>query len=170
MDIDNTELTALVEQVTDYESELILHETKAANVKRLILNLVEKEIPLKLSEMGLKEATLKDGTTITVTPMYFAKISEANKVQAFNWLRDHGLGDIIKRSISIDFTKGEDEAASGVRSLLEGEGHMVNDQESVHYQTLSAVVREQIEKGTDIPRQLLGVFQKNEAKIKRGGE
>lgn len=164
---DNEELTELVNQVISLDAKLHLAEYNAQNTKKLLADLLEKEIPLKLQEMGLKEAVLKDGTKVSYVPTYWAKIKNENKAEAFTWLRNNGLGDLIKRRISIDFTKGDDNEASKVKSLLEEKGHLVDDKEDVNYQTLSAMVREQIEKGNDIPKDLLGVFQKKEAKIKR---
>ena len=165
--MDLKDLTILVAQVDTLEQKFISLEAEAKGIKKVLSDLLEKEIPLKLQELGLKEATLEDGTKISVIPMYFARIKKTDTIEAYKWLRDNGFGDIIKRTIAIDFTKGEDEIASEVKLRLENDGYLINDQESVHYQTLNGLVREQIEKGYIIPRDLLGVYQKNEAKIKR---
>ena len=165
--MDLEDLTELVNQVLMLDEEFIKQETKLKAIKKVLTDLLEKEIPLKLQEMGLKEATLKDGTKISVVPTYFARIKKTDTTQAHQWLRENGFGDIIKRTIAIEFTKGEDDIASKVKSSLENDGYLINDNESVHYQTLNGWVREQIEKGTELPRELLGVYQKNEAKIKR---
>jgi hypothetical protein len=163
----NEELTALVKQVGEYDTELKYYEKQVSNVKKLLANLLEKEIPTKLHEMGLTEGTLEDGTVVSVKPMYFAKIKDENRERAYNWLRNNGLGDIIQRKLALNFTTGEDAAASAAKTLLEKEGHIVQDVEAVNFQTLGATVREQINAGNDIPRDLLGVYQKNEAKIRR---
>ena len=49
-----------------------------------------------MSEMGLAELKLHDGSHLKVSTSYRATITEANKEAAFNWLRENGLGDIIK--------------------------------------------------------------------------
>ena len=52
-------------------------------------------IPTMMSEMGLAELKLQDGSHLKVSTSYRATITEANKEAAFNWLRNNGLGDII---------------------------------------------------------------------------
>ena len=53
-------------------------------------------IPTMMSEMGLAELKLHDGSHLKVSTTYRATITEANKEAAFNWLRNNGLGDISK--------------------------------------------------------------------------
>ena len=40
--------------------------------------------------------------------------TEANKEAAFNWLRNNGLGDIIKNEISVSFGRNEDNKAASL--------------------------------------------------------
>ena len=55
-----------------------------------------------MSEMGLAELKLHDGSQLKVSTSYKAHISEANKEMAFNWLRENGLGGYNqKRDIRI---------------------------------------------------------------------
>ena len=51
-------------------------------------------IPTMMSEMGLSELKLQDGSHLKVATSYRATITEANKEAAFNWLRNNGLGDL----------------------------------------------------------------------------
>jgi hypothetical protein len=48
-------------------------------------------IPTMMSEMGLSELKLQDGSHLKVATSYRATITEANKEAAFNWLRNNGL-------------------------------------------------------------------------------
>ena len=48
-------------------------------------------IPTMMSEMGLAELKLHDGSHLKVSTSYRATITEANKEAAFNWLRENGL-------------------------------------------------------------------------------
>ena len=43
-----------------------------------------------MSEMGLSELKLQDGSHLKVSTSYRATITEANKESAFNWLRENG--------------------------------------------------------------------------------
>ena len=44
----------------------------------------------------------------------------ANKESAFNWLRNNGLGDIIKNEISVSFGRNEDNKAADYAALARG--------------------------------------------------
>ena len=71
-----------------------------------------------MSEMGLAELKLHDGSHLKVSTSYRATITEANKEAAFNWLRNNGLGDIIKNEISVSFGRNEDNKATNYACLL----------------------------------------------------
>ena len=76
-------------------------------------------IPTLMSEMGLAELKLVDGSVVTVKPNYSASITVANREAAFNWLRNNGLGDIIKNEISVSFGRNEDNKAADYASLAQ---------------------------------------------------
>ena len=79
-------------------------------------------IPTMMSEMGLAELKLHDGSHLKVSTSYRATITEANKEAAFNWLRNNGLGDIIKNEISVSFGRNEDNKAADYADLAKGQG------------------------------------------------
>jgi len=124
-------------------------------------------IPTMMSEMGFSELTLKDNTKLKVTTSYKAHISEANKEMAFNWLRNNGLGDIIKNEISVSFGRNEDNKAADYATLAKERGFQPTQKMKVEPMTLKALVRERIEKGKEMPTEIFGVFTENKTTIKR---
>ena len=124
-------------------------------------------IPTMMSEMGLAELKLHDGSHLKVSTSYKAHISEANKEQAFNWLRDNGLGDIIKNEISVSFGRNEDNKAANYAELEKGQGFQPTQKMKVEPMTLKALVRERAEAGKDMPTELFGIFSENKTTIKR---
>jgi hypothetical protein len=124
-------------------------------------------IPTMMSEMGLAELKLHDGSHLKVSTSYKAHISEANKEQAFNWLRDNGLGDIIKNEISVSFGRNEDNKAADYAALAKGQGFQPTQKMKVEPMTLKALVRERAEAGKDMPTELFGIFSENKTTIKR---
>ena len=124
-------------------------------------------IPTMMSEMGLAELKLHDGSHLKVSTSYKAHISEANKEQAFNWLRDNGLGDIIKNEISVSFGRNEDNKAADYAELAKGQGFQPTQKMKVEPMTLKALVRERIEAGKDMPTEIFGIFSENKTTIKR---
>ena len=124
-------------------------------------------IPTMMSEMGLAELKLHDGSHLKVSTSYRATITEANKEAAFNWLRNNGLGDIIKNEISVSFGRNEDNKAADYAELAKGQGFQPTQKMKVEPMTLKALVRERIEAGKEMPTEIFGVFSENKTTIKR---
>jgi hypothetical protein len=124
-------------------------------------------IPTLMSEMGLAELKLVDGSVVTVKPNYSASITVANREAAFNWLRNNGLGDIIKNEISVSFGRNEDNKAASYADLAKGQGFQPTQKLKVEPMTLKALVRERIEAGKEMPTELFNVFVGNKTTIKR---
>ena len=124
-------------------------------------------IPTLMSEMGLAELKLIDGSMVTVKPNYSASITVANREAAFNWLRNNGLGDIIKNEISVSFGRNEDNKAASYADLAKGQGFQPTQKLKVEPMTLKALVRERIEAGKEMPTELFNVFVGNKTNIKR---
>ena len=83
-------------------------ENNIKDLKKEYQRISGEVIPTMMSEMGLAELKLQDGSHLKVSTSYRATITEANKEAAFNWLRDNGLGDIIKNEILVSFGRNED--------------------------------------------------------------
>ena len=98
---------------------------------------------------------------------YGANISVANREKAFNWLRENGLGDIIKNEISVSFGRNEDNKAADYAALAEERGFQPTQKLKVEPMTLKALVRERIEAGKELPTELFNVFVGNKTTIKR---
>ena len=124
-------------------------------------------IPTMMSEMGLAELKLHDGSHLKVSTTYRATITEANKETAFNWLRNNGLGDIIKNEISVSFGRNEDNTAADYAELAKGQGFQPTQKMKVEPMTLKALVRERIEAGKEMPTEIFGIFSENKTTIKR---
>ena len=132
------------------------------------LDLISGEIiPTMMSEMGLSQLKLMDGSQIDVKPFYNATITQANKEAAYNWLRTNGLGDIIKNEVIVSFGRGEDNKAADYAELAKGQGLQPTQKLKVEPMTLKALVRERIEAGKEMPTEIFSVFVGNKTTIKR---
>jgi hypothetical protein len=120
-----------------------------------------------MAEMGLSHLKLMDGSSVDVKPNYSANITIANREAAFNWLRDNGLGDIIKNEILVSFGRNEDNKAAEYADLAKGHGFQPTQKMKVEPMTLKALVRERIEAGKEMPTEIFGVFSENKTNIKR---
>ena len=97
--------------------------------------------------------------------IYGASISPAKKEEAFNWLRNHGLGDLIKNEITVSFGRNEDNKAIAYATLAQGQGYQPVQKLKVEPMTLKALVRERLESGQEMPTELFNVFAGNRTKI-----
>ena len=153
-------LEGVASEIEDTESRLKLLKKKRDHISGDI-------IPTMMSEMGLAELKLHDGSHLKVSTSYRATITEANKEAAFNWLRNNGLGDIIKNEISVSFGRNEDNKAATYAELAKGQGFQPTQKMKVEPMTLKALVRERIEAGKEMPTEIFGVFSENKTTIKR---
>ena len=124
-------------------------------------------IPTMMAEMGLSQLKLMDGSSVDVKPNYSANITIANRDAAFNWLRNNGLGDIIKNEILVSFGRNEDNKAADYAALAQERGFQPTQKLKVEPMTLKALVRERIEAGKELPTELFNVFVGNKTTIKR---
>ena len=124
-------------------------------------------IPTMLTEMGLSYLKLADGSSVEVKTNYSATITLANKEKAFNWLRENGLGDIIKNELTVSFGRNEDNKAADYAELAKGQGYQPTQKLKVEPMTLKALVRERIEGGKPLPTEIFNVFIGNKTTIKR---
>ena len=156
-----------VEKLESLQTRLQLQEDNMKNTKKEIERLSGDIIPTMMSEMGLAELKLQDGSHLKVSTSYRATITEANKETAFNWLRNNGLGDIIKNEISVSFGRNEDNKAANYAELAKGHGFQPTQKMKVEPMTLKALVRERIEAGKEMPTEIFNIFIGNKTTIKR---
>ena len=156
-----------VERLESLQSRLELQEENIKNTKKELEHISGELIPTMMSEMGLAELKLHDGSHLKVSTSYRATITEANKEAAFNWLRNNGLGDIIKNEILVSFGRNEDNKAADYAALAQERGYQPTQKLKVEPMTLKALVRERIEAGKEMPTELFNIFVGNKTTIKR---
>ena len=156
-----------VEMLEGLHKRIETSENNIKDLKKEYQRISGEVIPTMMSEMGLSELKLQDGSHLKVATSYKASITEANKEAAFNWLRDNGLGDIIKNEILVAFGRNEDKKAADYAELAKGQGFQPTQKMKVEPMTLKALVRERIEAGKDMPTEIFGVYSENKTTIKR---
>lgn len=148
-------------------------EQDLASSKRELRTILEHDIPEAMREADVRALTLEDGTKVRVANelrigsdgMGFATFPAEQRAAALNWLREHNLGNAIRHIVAAEFGKTEDTAAAALLQFLQQQRITHSDKESVHPQTLKALLREQLEKGVDVPYETFGLSVVNVAKI-----
>lgn len=151
------------------ELEALLEENaKRAEELMTELRIIQNEhLPTAMDEIGIESFSLTTGESVVVKNVIKASITKANEQKAFAWLRKNDLGSIIKNRVVVDFGRDEERDAERLTEHLRKDGRVFERKESVHSNTLSAVVRERIEQARRVPRALLGVFEYRQATIKK---
>ena len=160
-------LSDKVLKLKDLEDEISNAEESLNKLKEQARILSQIEIPAMMQEMHITKLKLKDGESVEVKPFYSAAIIPEVQEQAFTWLRNNGLGDIIKNDVIVTFGRGEDNKAAQYAVLARGQGFEPVQKVGVHPQTLKAIVRERIEAGQDMPSDLFKTYAGNSTKITR---
>jgi len=156
-----------VERLEHLQRLLEVQEDNVKTTKKELEHVSGEIIPTMMSEMGLSHLKLMDGSSVDVKPNYSANITIANREAAFNWLRNNGLGDIIKNEILVSFGRNEDNKAADYAALAQERGFQPTQKLKVEPMTLKALVRERIEAGKEMPTELFNVFVGNKTTIKR---
>jgi hypothetical protein len=160
-------LSDQVIKLRNLEDEIKIVEESLKQLKQQAETLSGEVIPTMMTEMNISTMKLADGSAIEVKPVYGASIPIEKKEEAFKWLRDNGLGDLIKNEVTVSFGRNEDNKAVEYAVLAQGQGYQPTQKLKVEPMTLKALVRERIEKGLDMPSDLFNVFAGNRTKITR---
>jgi hypothetical protein len=126
----------------------------------------ESELPELMDELGLQDFSTTDGLTIEVRENIRAGISKERGPAAYAWLRSNGHSRLIKHSVTVEFSKDEDDKAKALVERLAKDELQAEDRQAVHPSTLQAFVKQKLQAGEDLPLELFGVHRQRVAKIK----
>ena len=160
------QLSDLVRTLRNVEKQIEDAELHMKALKAEKNKLSVENIPSLMDEMGVERLDV-DGLTVERKMMVHASIPKDRKDEAFAWLRDNGLDDIIKNDVTCSFGKGEDNMAGDVVGILQEKGFDPQTKTHVHPSTLKAFVKERVTDGKPIDLDMFGAFIANAAQIRR---
>jgi len=160
------QLSQLVRKLREVEDQITTSETHLKSLKQKKHKLSVENIPALMDEMGVERLDV-DGLTVERRMVVSASIPVDRREEAYDWLRDNKLDDIIKNDVILSFGKGQDNVAGDVVGLLQERGFDPSTKTHVHPSTLKAFVRERITDGKAIDLDMFGAFVTNTAQIKR---
>ena len=115
-------LSDKVLELKDLEDEIANAEESLKKLKEKAKVVSSIEIPAMMDDMQITKLKLKDGESVEIKKIYGASIPKDQQEAAFTWLRNNGLGDIIKNDITVTFGRGEDNKAADMLTLHEAMG------------------------------------------------
>lgn len=152
------ELTVLISSMFKYAELIEQKNEELSRLKAEFDRLNEHDIPNKMDEIGIKTFELTTGEKVGYKDFVNVSIPAAKKQDTFNWLNDHGFGDIIKTDVTMKFGKEESERAKELVHELRERGIGAEAKQAVHPMTLKAFANEQMESGTILPEDLFSVY------------
>ena len=153
-------LQKLEDEIKEDEERIKLKKQNADQISNIA-------IPEIMDSLKMKTMKLADGSAIEVKEIYSATIPIDKKEGAYNWLREHDLGDLIKNEITVSFGRGEDNKASEYADLAKGNGFEPTQKLKVEPMTLKALFRERSENKEELPSEHFNLFKGNKTKITR---
>tara|TARA_R100000234_G_scaffold755_1_gene596 strand:+ start:1445 stop:2038 length:594 start_codon:yes stop_codon:yes gene_type:complete len=160
------QLSDLVRKLRSIEQDIEDAELNLKALKAEKHRLSVENIPGLMDEMGVDRLDV-DGVSVSRKMIVHASIPQDRKEEAFAWLRENGLDDIIKNDVTCSFGKGEDNIAGDVVGILQEKGFDPKTKTHVHPSTLKAFVKERIVDGKPIDLDMFGAFIANAAEIRR---
>jgi chemotaxis protein histidine kinase CheA len=151
-------------------------EERLSEVKQNIQDLTKLRLPELMDLAGTPKTTLAakgnlPAMTVEVKPGFSANIAAAweddRKEAAYNWLEKSGNGTIIKTEIVVVFDKTDHKKALTLVRELRKRKMPVVIRNSVHAQTLTAWLKDQVTRVKKMPPlEVIGGHVYREAKIK----
>jgi hypothetical protein len=164
--IDPDKLSTEVEKLQSIQNQIENLEAQVKDLKQDEKHFSCVIIPKLMEDMNLSSLKLKDGSELTVKQIYSATLKADKKAEGIHWLRDNGLGDIVKNNITVSFGQGEDNKAVDYASLARSNGYEPIQEEKVHPSTLKVVMKEWKDKGREVPEELFNTFDGSQTYLK----
>ena len=164
--IDPSELSEAIEKLKSIGAQVSEAESKLKELMEQEKYINNFTIPEIMNKLNLSTVKLKDGCELSIKKVYSATIKADKKAEAYQWLRNNGLGDIIKNDITVTFGQGEENKALAYATLAKGQGFEPAQKEAVHAMTLKVTMEDWKNKGNEVPEDLFWTFDGNQTKIK----
>lgn len=160
------QISKLAEEQAKAEAKVADLEAQLDAANKALNDLAEHRIPALMQECGIEKFKTTSGLNVEIDAKMRASIPKARVPEAVGYLESIGYGDLVKRSFTSKFTRDQQNQAQEFAQMLRDKGFSAEEKQEVHPQTLAAWVKEQLERGVDIPLDLFGAFWQRRAKIK----
>lgn len=174
-------INVLVQRQLMLERKHAEAESLLKQVKQELESISDQALPDLMDDLGISELKLAGGSVIKIDTTIRASLGKSKDpekaAQAIAWLLANEHPHLIKHTLAIPFTGGQDELANHVAEELEAINEKlaevneawsisVEDKTDVAPGTLSAFVRGELKEGRPVPEDLFNVHRARRAKIK----
>jgi hypothetical protein len=158
-------LSQQIKTLQDIQQEIDNHKSKIKELEDREKHFSQVVIPDMMNAMNLKTMKLKDGSELEISNKFFATALAEKRPEAYQWLRENGLGNIVKNEITVRFGKDEDNKATQYATLAKGQGYEPEQKVAVNAGTLRVALRDLHERGGKIPSEYFSTFAGYQTKI-----
>ena len=158
------ELASLADAQLSYEKMIANLEEQVSEAKESLRKIQEQMIPELMQSIGMSKFTLENGFSITIKDDVFASMRKDYTDEAIHWLDEHGLGDIVKNKVEVQFSRGS--STNELLSYCKQHGLNAAQNKSIHASTLKATVKEQLARGVEFPEEYFSIHPFKKAVIK----
>lgn len=151
-------IRAKMRDVRDLTLERQQCESRVEQIKASVLRITQGELPdllneAKIDTLGLEAEGNLPPYDLKLKPYYYANIKNdaPEAPEAYTWLEKEGHGDLIRRTYTIVFGKADGKAAKKFEEQLNKLKITYDVSFGVPWNTLTAFVKEQIEKYKIVP-------------------
>lgn len=157
------QLSSLAQQQLKLEQEMSALEEQMEQLKEKHKKVSESDIPDCMASLGIKEIRLENGFILSVKPYYSGKV---DSIEGYRWLEENGHGDLIRGEVKMTYPKETDQKLiQAIRDFIKEQGFVSDNKISVHHATLSSWLRDMIEGGKYVDREVLNVTTGFRAKL-----
>lgn len=159
-------LEALIARDRFFTEAIETVQERLADLKQQQNELRRDTIPVALHELGLRDAALSDGTTVTLTSDVTVRVRDMEAAVA--WLMEKGWADIVSLELVAALNVDDQQTITNLSKEFEKRNIHATPKLRIHPQTLRAWARERIRAGESLPDELFELDAFNWAKIKHG--
>jgi hypothetical protein len=174
----------LAQQMFDLEEEISAIELSLKQKKQDLNKLANQDLPDLMQELNIKDFSLNNGAKVKVEDVVSASVPSQSSIirakgddkaeleirqqQCFEWLRANGGAELIKSNVEVQFGRDEDALCNEFTQELKNRSLHYKRAIGVHPATINSFIKEKIDNGQNIPRDLFKIYEGRRAKIRKG--
>ena len=174
----------MAQQMFDLEEEISAIELSLKQKKQDLNKLANQDLPDLMQELNIKDFSLNNGAKVKVEDVVSASVPSQSSIirakgddkaeleirqqQCFEWLRANGGAELIKSNVEVQFGRDEDALCNEFTQELKNRSLHYKRAIGVHPATINSFIKEKIDNGQNIPRDLFKIYEGRRAKIRKG--
>ena len=170
--IDTASLSKYVQLALEVDDAITRCEEQLAVLSKRRQTLLTRLLPETMDGLKLSKITGQDGSVLSIGTKVFGSLPKEDpeaRSRAIGWLKANGHEGVVKYLFTADLGKGAGNQAAEFAELLKIRvpSAIIDFGETVHTQTLQALLKKEVEKGTSVPLDDFNASVVRLVKIKR---